>query len=267
MFRAGIRAATNYNGHAIIQAQVRRKLVLNRCLSDKAGEQQQPRTRYIKHTVALIALIPVLFVIGYKISFLGCNDEFNSLKLKYSDKWEEELQKHPTLEKLRKEVGFKESRPHLSIHPRDRIRSYSAGALVGENKSSIPALVMTDGKGEKGYVLVHFGKDVQGLDGGVHHGMLATLIDEGLARTCFQALPHQIGVTAFLRIKFTGFAPTDSFYILRAHTTKVEGRKAFVSGTVETMPATGEPVTVCTAEALFVEPKQAKYMPRIIHED
>ena len=63
-------------------------------------------------------------------------------------------------------------------------------------------------------------------------------------------------MTANLNINYRKPAPAGSFYVLRATTTKVEGRKAWVKGWVETLPEEGkEPVVVAEAEALFIEPK------------
>jgi hypothetical protein len=50
----------------------------------------------------------------------------------------------------------------------------------------------------------------------------------------------------------------DSYVALRAETVRVEGRKAWVEGRIETLPEEGkEPVVLVEAKALFIEPKQA----------
>jgi hypothetical protein len=48
------------------------------------------------------------------------------------------------------------------------------------------------------------------------------------------------------------------YVVLKAETTKVEGRKAWVVGRLETLPADGEGEVLVEAEALFIEPRQAK---------
>ena len=64
-------------------------------------------------------------------------------------------------------------------------------------------------------------------------------------------------VTARLKVDFLKEAPLDATYVLTAETTKVDGRKAWVTGTIEHIPenATEPAEVVCKAEALFIEPK------------
>lgn len=48
------------------------------------------------------------------------------------------------------------------------------------------------------------------------------------------------------------------YVVLKSETTKVDGRKAWVKGRLETLPADGsEGVVLVEAEALFIEPRQA----------
>jgi acyl-coenzyme A thioesterase PaaI-like protein len=104
--------------------------------------------------------------------------------------------------------------------------------------------------------ICYLGDAVCGHPGIVHGGLLATLMDEGLARTCFAALPHKVGMTASLKIDYRAPCKADQFVVLKAKTTKVEGRKAWVKGQLETLPLDGSPGKVLVeGEALFVEPK------------
>lgn len=106
--------------------------------------------------------------------------------------------------------------------------------------------------------IFYLGSDVCGHPGIVHGGLLATLLDEGLARCCFPALPNKAAVTANLNIDYRRPAMAESYFVLRAETVKVEGRKAWVEGRIETLPEEGkEPVVLVEAKALFIEPKQA----------
>lgn len=106
--------------------------------------------------------------------------------------------------------------------------------------------------------IFHLGSNVSGHPGIVHGGLLATLLDEGLARCCFPALPNGVGVTANLNIDYRRPAMTDTFAVLRAETVRVEGRKAWVEGRIETLPEDGkEPEVLVEAKALFIEPRQA----------
>lgn len=171
---------------------------------------------------------------------------------------DEKLRTHPEAEKLRANPDFKEARPHLKIPEKIRARSLTAGTLTGPNKIVVPPLVFSERGGKSLVSLMYLGSDICGHPGIIHGGMLATLLDEGLARCCFPALPNKIGVTANLNIDYRAPAMANAYVALRAETVKVEGRKAWVEGRIETLPDDGEePVVLVEAKALFIEPKQA----------
>jgi len=61
-------------------------------------------------------------------------------------------------------------------------------------------------------------------------------------------------------------AKAGAYYVMRAETVKVEGRKAWVRGWIEDMvdETKGETATrYVEAEALFIEPRNAKVMRRL----
>ena len=66
-------------------------------------------------------------------------------------------------------------------------------------------------------------------------------------------------MTAKLEINYKVPAVADQYLVLRATTVKVEGRKAWVEGHIETLPTEEgqEPTILATASALYVSPKQA----------
>lgn len=165
---------------------------------------------------------------------------------------------HPLALSLRENPEFKESRPHMKIPEQIRAQNLTAGTLAGSDKIAVPPFTWSE-KGGKSFVSIFYlGSAVCGHPGIVHGGLLATLLDEGMARCCFPALPNGIGVTANLNIDYRRPAPAEAFAVLRAETVKVEGRKAWVEGRIETLPEDGsEPVVLVEAKALFVEPKHA----------
>jgi acyl-coenzyme A thioesterase PaaI-like protein len=165
---------------------------------------------------------------------------------------------HPLSTSLRENPDFTESRPHMKIPEELRGRNLTAGTLAGPDKIAVPPFTFSE-KGGKSFVSIFYlGAAVCGHPGIVHGGLLATLLDEGMARCCFPALPNGIGVTANLNIDYRRPAPAESFAVLKAETVKVEGRKAWVEGRIETLPENGEsPVVLVEAKALFVEPKHA----------
>ena len=86
-------------------------------------------------------------------------------------------------------------------------------------------------------------------------------MDEGLARCAFQAMPNKVGVTANLSINYRKPTKAGQYLVLRARTVKVEGRKAWAEGWIESLdPEEGveKGTRLVEATALFVEPKHAK---------
>ncbi|KAL3488844.1 HotDog domain-containing protein [Aspergillus germanicus] len=108
--------------------------------------------------------------------------------------------------------------------------------------------------------LFHTGTHMCGHPGFVHGGFLSVMFDEVFAHTVSQAFRSGTGMTANLNVDFRKPALPDRVYVLRAEVVKVEGRKAWVEGTMMMLAdgAKGEDVMVAEARALFVEPKFAE---------
>lgn len=171
---------------------------------------------------------------------------------------EEYIKNHPISMELRSRHEFSESRPHLKIPESQRSHSLTAGTLLGPGKVAVPPFVWCEKGGKSMVSISYLGIDLCGHPGLIHGGLMATLLDEGLARCCFAALPNKVGMTANLNINYRAPIVAGSYVVLRAKTTKVEGRKAWVEGRLETLVGEGEtPVVLCEATALFIEPKQA----------
>ena len=170
---------------------------------------------------------------------------------------DEYMMNHPLSQKLRGTPGFTESRPHMRMPPEVRKHSLTAGTLLGPNMIPVPPLAFVR-EGDEFVSIAYLGTDLCGHVGIVHGGMLATMVDEGLARCCFASLPNKIGVTANLTINYRSPAKAGSYVVLKAKTTKVEGRKAWVEGRIEILGEGEKPGTVLVeATGLFVEPKYA----------
>jgi adenylylsulfate kinase len=172
---------------------------------------------------------------------------------------EDYINSHPLTRSLRSDPNFTESRDHEKISPAWRRQNLTGGPLMGPGRITIPPFSWTE-RGGKSYVqIAHIGTDLCGHLGIIHGGFLATMLDEGLAKCCFPALPFNVGMTAKLEINYMQPAVANQYLVLRATTVKVEGRKAWVEGHIETLP-TGEgqqPTVLTTASALFISPKQA----------
>lgn len=176
----------------------------------------------------------------------------------FAAKIESYIQSHPLTQSLRASHVYVESRPHLRLPETHRKHSLTAGTLRGPGLIPVPPLVFCE-EGKKLVSISYLGTDICGHIGVVHGGLLATLMDEGMAKCCFSALPNKIGFTARLTVNYRAPAPAGSFVVMKAEVAKVEGRKAWVKARIETL---GEGVeggkVLAEGEGLFVEPKYAK---------
>ena len=171
---------------------------------------------------------------------------------------EDYINNHPLVLELRSRPEYSESRPHMKIPESQRSHNLTGGTLMGPGRVVVPPFAWNEKGGKSMVSISYLGPDLCGHPGIIHGGFLATMLDEGLARCCFAALPNKIGMTANLNINYRAPAPAGSYVVLRATTTKVEGRKAWVEGRVETLVGEGEkPVVLAEATALFIEPRQA----------
>lgn len=171
---------------------------------------------------------------------------------------EDFIQNHPLSLEMRSKPQYSESRPHLKVPESQRSHNLTGGTLMGLGKVVVPPFVWSERGGKSLVSISYLGTDLCGHPGIVHGGLLATLLDEGLARCCFAALPNKVGMTANLNINYRSPAPAGAFVVLKAKTTKVDGRKAWVEGHIETLVKEGEkPVVLVEASALFIEPRQA----------
>jgi acyl-coenzyme A thioesterase PaaI-like protein len=170
---------------------------------------------------------------------------------------------HPLAKELYGNDKFTASRPHMKIPPSLRQHNFTAGTLVGPNMMPVPPLVFATEDGTELVQILYVGSALCGHPGLVHGGMLATLLDEGLARCCFPGLPNKVAVTASLKVDYRVPCTAGQYIVLKAETTKFEGRKAWVKGRLETLPLDGsEGQTLVEAEALFIEPRNAAILAR-----
>ena len=99
---------------------------------------------------------------------------------------EEQLQNLPILRKHRANEdpeAWYEARPYQYLPEELRLNNLTAGALHGAGRLALPPLVRARWDESEGFIVVHVGRGLCGHDGIVHGGLLATLLDEALART------------------------------------------------------------------------------------
>jgi acyl-coenzyme A thioesterase PaaI-like protein len=170
---------------------------------------------------------------------------------------------------LRSDASWRESRPHLKIPEAVRQHNLTAGTLAGPGMIVVPPYYFNKKDGSEMVQIFYVGSDVSGHPGIVHGGFIATMLDEGLARCAFPAMQNKVGVTANLTVNYRRPTMAGQFLVLRAQTTKVEGRKAWAKGWIESLEdgdrdENGDSVKLVEAEALFVEPKHAKVRALLI---
>ena len=136
----------------------------------------------------------------------------------------------------------------------------TAGVLSGPNRIVVPPIVFHDNEGKTFTSVQWLGKELCGHPGIIHGGLLATILDEGLARCSFLALPNHVAMTASLEVNYRAPCMAEQAVVLKATTTKVEGRKAWVEGRIETTDGR----LLVEAKALMIEPRQAKTMKRLV---
>jgi len=135
-----------------------------------------------------------------------------------SETIENYLHSHPVVQAIRSQKYLIESRPHWVIPDKDIPHNFTGGTLRGLGRVSVAPIAFADGEGTELYAVCHIGRDLCGPHGMVHDGILATIVDESLARCCFPALPNRIGVTANLNITFLNPLPADSYILIRVGT-------------------------------------------------
>ena len=103
----------------------------------------------------------------------------------YVEALEESLHNLPlvTSHRARPDVHeWYETRPYISIPEERRVNSLTAGALRGPGKLALPPLVLAKKDESESMLVMRVGRGLCGHEGIVHGGLLATLLDESLAR-------------------------------------------------------------------------------------
>ncbi|KAJ3996602.1 HotDog domain-containing protein [Lentinula boryana] len=179
--------------------------------------------------------------------------------LEYTVSLEKQLLSLPLLQSLRAAPDAKEwyeARPYKNFPEERRVNNLTAGALRGPGKLAVPPVVWVRRDESESFVFIHVGRGLCGHDGIVHGGLLATLLDETMARTAINNLPERIGVTATLNLNYRAPTKADQFIVIKTKLGEVKGRKANVAARVEDMKGT----LLVEAEAMFVQPKYAKLL-------
>ncbi|KAK7019161.1 hypothetical protein VNI00_018193 [Paramarasmius palmivorus] len=174
---------------------------------------------------------------------------------------EQQLVNLPLLQKLRESPDaheWYEARPYKDFPEERRVNNLTAGALRGPGKLALPPLVRARWDEKASVVVLHVGRGLCGHDGIIHGGLLATLLDETLARTAINNLPERVGVTAKLELDYRAPTKADQFIVIKTELVHAKGRKAQVKGRVEDLHGT----LLVEASATFIQPRYAKLLNR-----
>lgn len=242
-----------------------------RCFSSGPIETARPRFRYLRtlllvsftgiggYTVGAVAPHPIFTFVAPRPAPGPPADTDSPESLAYSALLEDTLQSLPLLNSHRSRPDaddWYEARPYKRFPEERRVNNLTAGALRGPGKLALVPLVRSKHDESEAIVFIHVGRGLCGHDGIVHGGLLATLLDESLARTAINNLPSKIGVTANLSIDYRAPTFADQFIVIKVYLVEKSGRKAKVIGHVEDLKGN----VLIQAVATFVQPKYSSML-------
>ena len=171
------------------------------------------------------------------------------------------ISNHPAVTAFRKRPSCTESRHVLQINEDDKPYSLTHTTITGPDMISEEPYVFTDDETGSIIAIFKLGSKLAGHTKIVHGGLPAVLLDECMGRACFPRLAGKIAVTAKLDLEYKSPIPVNSFIVIRADTTEVQGRKAWVTASVEDAQ---DGRLLVKAKALFIEPKWAGEMSQVV---
>ncbi|KAJ7661974.1 HotDog domain-containing protein [Mycena polygramma] len=234
-------------------------------------------------TFAKVSLMAAVSITSYGIGAISPPDPISMLyprpapapsadptsveSLAYTAALETELQTLPEIQALRARGDadeWYETRLHAHIPEETRVNKLTAGSLRGPGKLALFPLARVKKDESEAIIFIHLGRGLCGHDGIVHGGLLATLLDEALARNAITNLPAKVGVTATLDLSYRAPTKADQFIVLKTKLLEVNGRKATVSGRAEDLQGN----LLVEAKALFIQPRYAKMLdPSLIRQN
>jgi acyl-coenzyme A thioesterase PaaI-like protein len=168
---------------------------------------------------------------------------------------------HATVREFQKRRHCQETTRLLRFQEEDIPYNLTETTLAGLDMITTGPVFFTDDETGSVLAFYHLGPRLAGHSGIVHGGLAAVLLDECLGRACFPKLAGNIGVTAKLDLAYKSPIAVRSVVLIRASTTRVEGRKAWAEGSIENAHDGRLHVQ---AKALFIEPKWAADMPPVM---
>ncbi|KAG5359574.1 UPF0644 protein [Yarrowia sp. C11] len=179
---------------------------------------------------------------------------------------EEQMQKLPIVKTLMKDSRFRLVRgwEGMDKNMQDHSLTGSTETMNRVGYITIPPYIFINDNDMEAVTVMHLGHHVAGYPYTVHGGVIATILDEALARAAFLAFPSRTGVTANLKITYKAPVRTDQFVTVCTRVTEATEKKALVTGTIETAEFQKPPLV--EASAVFVVPKSIKLKPLSHHQ-
>lgn len=115
--------------------------------------------------------------------------------LAYIATLEEDLQALPIVKEHRAREDAKdwyEIRPYQNYPEERRVNNLTVGALRGPGKLALYPLIRAKRDESEAMAILHLGRGLCGHDGIIHGGLLATLLDETLARNVSMSPEHNV---------------------------------------------------------------------------
>lgn len=180
-----------------------------------------------------------------------------------------QIESHPLVRFLRSDPAWVETFAHLALPAHLQPTHFLNTTL--HSPESIPIRPVQFLKKQEALpslvCITYLGRKLCGYTHIVHGGLLATLMDDALARVCFPLFPSTVGVTASLTIDYLRPCPSERFVLIRAEATRVSGKHVCVRGWMEVLDGQdsrwvagrGGP-RLLEAEALMVEPPMPENM-------
>ncbi|KAH8695071.1 HotDog domain-containing protein [Talaromyces proteolyticus] len=155
----------------------------------------------------------------------------------------------PIVQKLREDPQYKEWEAYEVFSEEQKMPRLTSGPLKGSRGLALQRIFWNEEEKECVNV-VYFGHGLDGWLTIVHGGLLATVLDETLARV----VPSHSRITANLKLDYRAPVATGEFYTIhtRLDPDRSTERKAFVTGEIRSLMG-----KLCVeSEALFVRPKK-----------
>lgn len=171
-----------------------------------------------------------------------------------------QAEKLPIVQSLSTDPNWTSYEAYSSLPEADRAVRLTTGPLAGARALGGFQRVFYNAESGETIVVVWLGGGIAGWPGVVHGGVIATILDESLARCALKRLSGGTGVTANLDINYLKPVVTNGFYVVRCvpdAKDKGNGRKEWVTGRFEGIDGRIH----VEAKALYVVPKSMSLKP------